>query len=112
MIQCLIISLFLTLLIECSIAFLLGIRTKEDIKVVMLANICTNPVVVYISNLIMLIENDIIYLSIVLFLEIAAWIAEFYIYKKFLKFKRISPLIISLICNSLSFGIGIIISAL
>ena len=112
MIESLIISLTLTLLIEVSIAFALGIRNKKEILVVVLANICTNPVVVFLTNLVMILKNKILFISILLFLEICAWIFEFLIYKNFLKEQKISPLKLSLTCNLISFGLGIIINIL
>ena len=50
MIRSLIVSLALTLIIELTVSIIFGIRKKDDIKVVILANVFTNPIVVYISN--------------------------------------------------------------
>jgi hypothetical protein len=110
MVWSLIISLILTIIIELTICLLIGIRGKENIKVVICANVCTNPVVVYISNIIQLFNDGYLYISVVLVLEILAVIVEFFIYKKFLNFKKFSPIIISLLCNSISFGTGLVLS--
>ncbi len=110
MIQSLFKSLLFTLTIELLISIVLGIRKKEDIKVIICANVCTNPVIVYITNCIMLLNNMVLYFAIVIFLEIIVVIVEYIIYKKCLRFDKISPFIISLVNNVISFGIGIIIN--
>lgn len=110
MIRSLIVSLTLTIIIELIVSFILGIREKDDIKVVALANIFTNPIVVYISNCILLLNFFEIYYIIIAILEIFAVIAEFIIYKKYLKFNKISAFKVSLINNCISFGTGVIIS--
>ena len=84
MIISLIISLILTLIIELIISIILGIREKEDIGVVICANICTNPVVVFIANCVTLLNNLVIYNIIVIILEILAIIIEFILYKNYL----------------------------
>ena len=110
MIESLIVSLVLTLIIELSICLILGIRKKHDIYVVLLANICTNPIVVYIANCLKLLNNDILYNSIIVILEIMVVIVEFELYKRYLTIYKKSPFVLSLINNALSFGIGIIIN--
>lgn len=110
MILSLLISLFLTIIIELTVSFIIGIRDKDDIKVVILVNICTNPIVVYIANCLMLFTNDFIYNIGVAILEILVVIVEFVLYKKYLKFDKLSPFAISLINNVISFSIGFIIN--
>ena len=112
MITSLLKSLTKTLIIELIISIILGIKNKDDIKVVICANIITNPVIVYITNCIMLFNNMILYFFIVIILEIIVFIVEFIIYKKCLKFDKISPIVISLINNLSSFGIGVIINTI
>lgn len=109
MIKSLIISLFLTLLIEIVVSIILGVRDKNDFKIIICANICTNPIVVYISNLVLLLNNNLVYIVTVAALEIIAILVEYYIYEKRLSFKKVSPLMISLICNIVSFGIGVLL---
>ena len=70
MITSLLKSLTKTLIIELIISIILGIKNKDDIKVVICANIITNPVIVYITNCIMLFNNMILYFYIVIILEI------------------------------------------
>lgn len=110
MILSLLISLFLTIIIELTVSFIVGIRDKDDIKVVILVNICTNPIVVYIANCLMLFTNDFIYNIGVAILEILVVMVEFVLYKKYLKFDKVSPFAISLINNVISFSIGVIIN--
>ncbi len=110
MIKSLIVSLALTLIIELTVSIIIGIRKKEDILVVICANICTNPVVVFISNCILLLNNMLIYFIAVIVLELIAWIVEFIIFKKCLRFNKISPLLISILNNSISFGLGLVIN--
>ncbi len=110
MILSLLISLFLTIIIELTVSFIIGIRNKDDMKVVILVNICTNPIVVYIANCLMLFTNDFIYNIGVAILEILVVMVEFVLYKKYLKFDKVSPFAISLINNVISFSIGVIIN--
>ena len=110
MIISLIVSLLLTIIIEISISFIIGIREKEDLKVVFWTNVLTNPVVVYIANCVKLLNNNVIYDIIVFKMEVLVIIVEFSIYKKFLDYKKKSPLLISSINNIISFSLGIIIS--
>ena len=106
----LIISLCLTIIIELIISLLIGIRNQEDIKVVIWANILTNPVVVYLAICIKLLNDDLIYNSMVIIMEIIVVIVECSIYKKYFEFKEKSPIVISSINNIISFSLGIIIS--
>ena len=110
MILSLLISLFLTIIIELTVSFIIGIRDKDDMKVVILVNICTNPIVVYIANCLMLFTNDFIYNIGVAILEMLVVMVEFVLYKKYLKFDKVSPFAISLINNVISFSIGVIIN--
>ena len=112
MIRSLIVSLTLTLIIELTVSVILGIREKEDIKIVFLANVFTNPIVVYISNCVLYFRLFNIYFIVVAILEIFALVAEFWIYKKHLKYNKISPFKLSLIANCCSFGIGLFFSLL
>ena len=110
MIGNLIISLILTIIIELGISLILGIRKKCDIYVVILVNICTNPIVVYIANCLKLLNNNMVYNIVIVILEIMVVIVEFELYKRYLKTYKKSPLALSIINNTLSFGIGLIIN--
>lgn len=110
MIFSLIVSLCLTIIIELAISFELGIKNKEDLKVVLWVNIFTNPIVVYIANCIKLLNNDLIYNIIVIIMEVIVVIVEYGLYKKYLEYKGKPPLLISSVNNIISFSLGIIIS--
>lgn len=110
MIFSLIISLILTIIIELIISVLIGIKDKEDIEIVICANICTNPVVVYIANCVRRLNNVFIINIVIMTLEVMAVIVEFIIFKKYLKFKQKLPLLISIVNNVISFSIGVIIN--
>lgn len=110
MIKSLIVSLFLTLVIELTVAIIIGIEDKNDIKIVICANVCTNPVVVFIANLVYWLNDMKFYYFVVIILEIMVLFVESYIYRKYLKFNKISPFAISFVCNVISYGTGVIIS--
>ena len=110
MILSLIISLLLTILIELSISILLGIKTRNDIRIVILVNICTNPIVVYIANILKLLNNNLLYILTVILLEIIVVFVEFRLYNKSLKNYKKSKFILSLVNNISSYMIGILIN--
>lgn len=106
MIRCLV----CTVIIECIIAFIIGIRNKKDFLNVILVNCITNPIVVtvplYFNIRYGIIERRVA----LLILEILTIICEGFIYKKILKFKKINPYIISIVLNAGSYFIGEIIN--
>ena len=110
MIYSLIISLVLTLIIELAISLIIGIRDEEDIKIVICANVITNPIVVFVANCIYKLNNQTLYYGVVLVLEVLAIITEGIIFKKFLKYKKISPMKVSIINNVISYSLGVLIS--
>ena len=67
MIESLAISLILTLIIELTISYIIGIRKKNDIEIIVLVNILTNPIVVFISNISNQMLDISIYYIIVIF---------------------------------------------
>lgn len=109
MIFSLVISLFLTISIELIVSLIIGIRGKENIKIVVLANTVTNPVVVFATIMLKLFFYNYIYIGVII-LEILAVLVEFVLYTKYLKFDKFSPYTISIINNVISFSIGIIIN--
>lgn len=108
MIKSLILSLILTIILELLISYMLGIRNKKDFKVVILVNIYTNPFVVFLSNIVQLMNNTLLYYYSVFILEIGAIIIEALLYKKYLK-GVINPIRLSIYSNIFSFCIGIIL---
>ena len=105
-----IISLSLTIIIELIVSIILGIRSNNDIKVAILVNICTNPVVVYIANILFLYGNKIIYNVVVTIMEILVIIVEYILYKKYLKDYKKSAFVLSLINNIISYSFGLIMT--
>ena len=110
MIKSLIISLFLTIVIEIVSSILIGIKKRYDITVVILANVITNPVVVFVSNCILyFVNNVVIYYIVIGIMEILAVIVEYLIFKRYLKYCKKSPIIISLFNNIISFFVGLLL---
>lgn len=105
MIESLIISLICTIIIEIIVSIIIGIRNKKDLLVIILANTSTNPIVVYIANLISLFNNAILYWSVVIILESMVVIVEYKIIKNFLTNRKTKALYLALFNNIISFGI-------
>lgn len=89
--------------------FLLGIRGKYNFLVLILVNIITNPVIVYIANLLILLGRNAILIWLIPLLEIIVVIIEGLLFKKYLDYKKMNVYLLSFIMNLLSFCIGIII---
>ena len=101
-------SLLLTEAIELPLLFLMGFRGYELI-IALLANIVTNPAVVFL-NYLAISFTSIPQWLVVLVLEVSAVIIEALIYAKATDRRR--PLLDSLIANAVSYSIGLIISLL
>ncbi|MCR5450458.1 MAG: hypothetical protein K6F23_13820 [Solobacterium sp.] len=101
--------LFLTLIIECAAAVIIfRVRRPEDIVVVILANIMTNPLLVYLSAVLVYhlgidAGRCITYLA----LEPLVVMAEYVIYSRFLK-KETGYLRMSVLLNIISITGGLI----
>lgn len=108
MIKSLVISLILTIIIEILVSYILGVRKKEDFKLIILVNIYTNPVVVFISNIVQRLNDVIIFSFSIFILEVWAVIIEGLIYRKYLK-EKINFVNLSILCNICSFGLGVIL---
>ena len=93
--------LFLTLTLECGLAYVLGLRKKE-LLLTALINLITNPILVYISLLLMYhigIEKG--QIITYLLLEPIVVLSEYLLYRKYLPVKR-NCLFLSLILNLIS----------
>lgn len=107
MIKC----LLYTILIECIIGYIIGVRDKKDILNIILVNVITNPIVVSVPIYLMVKYNNIdLRYKVLLVLEILAFLVEGLIYSKVLKYKKINPFLISLILNIGSYFIGEVIN--
>ena len=105
-------SLFLTLALEVSAAFILGVKGKRDLAVVALAQLATNPAVV-ITTLFMYLRFGMAgRLAALAVLEPLAVISEALIYKKSLGSDKIRPILLSLALNGISFAAGELINFL
>ena len=106
-----IICLTLTIIIECSIAYILGYR-KKDLLNVLLVNVLTNPIVstfsVYFNYYYGLEARNIC----LLVLEIITFLTEGFIYYKVLERRKINSFILSLILNGSSYLIGLLLNML
>lgn len=103
-------ALVLTIIIELVVGIIIGIRNKKDILNVILVNMITNPFVTIVPvtlNIYVSVQARTIALYI---LEVIVLFTEGLIYKKVLNYKKINWLLISLILNFASFGIGEIIN--
>ena len=110
MIYSLIVSLVLTLILELTMSLILGIRSNDDIKVVILVNTLTNPIVVFIANILSIYGNFYLYQVIVNIMEILVVFIEYRLYKKYLDDYKKSPFVLSLLNNVFSYGMGLIIN--
>lgn len=102
----LITSLLLTLLFESAAAFVIGFRTKKDYLLLFLVNLVTNPVVGISLDCIFYFRPTLLRWYTILVLELAAVGAEALLYKGRLDCKKLSPLLISILCNAISFTGG------
>ena len=105
MIQC----LLATIIIECTVAFILKYR-KKDLLNVLLVNVLTNPLVVTIPvffNVKYGVTGRTISLIV---LELLVLIVEGFIYNKHLTKRNINPYVLSIILNALSYLIGEVIN--
>lgn len=112
MIKSLIISLILTIFIELLISILIGIRNKNDIITIIAVNTLTNPIVVFIANLLNNFKIVLLYWAIVIIMEFIVIFIEGKIYEKILNYKKISGFRLSFINNAISFSFGLIIAIL
>lgn len=105
-----IISLALTIVIECALAWILKIRGKKDMRTVVLVNVLTNPIVVCLIYLAGCYYGEHARIGVTVYAELFAFICEALIYKKALSFKKIDPFVLSLILNATSYLSGLVIN--
>lgn len=113
MIQTLLIKLFkcviLTILVELVAALLLGIKNRKDILFIILVNLMTNPLMNGLSLYLNYIYKSNVSNMFVFIYEIINVFIEGFIYSKVLKKNKLNPYLLSLILNTISFLISIII---
>ena len=106
------VSLGLTLLIELSLAALFKVRTKRGLLIVLLANVLTNPAVVFLCIAIRPFLGK-FYLPFQLLAEAAVFV-EGCVYRQFQADLRASlrPFLLSLVLNACSYGAGLVLNFL
>lgn len=98
--------LCLTVLLELGLAALLGVRSGLDFVNIFLAQVITNPLVVLLAVLASVYLTRAGCIASVVVLEVSAVIVEGLLYRRVLDYRRIPPLLFSLILNAFSFGAG------
>ena len=104
-----VVCLSLTIVIETLLAFIIEVR-KKDLLFVVLAQVVTNPIVVTVPYLIFILFGYRNYLISIYILEVLAFLTEGLIYSKTLKSKKINPYVLSLILNVCSYGFGLLMN--
>lgn len=94
------VSLAATLVIEWGIALCFGLRSRNQLILVTLVNILTNPAAVWLHVFLGIPQIPV---------EIAVVIIECYVYHQF---EIPKPLLFSLLANGISWGLGVLIQAL
>ena len=106
------VTLALTLVIEITVAILLKVRSIYDIIFLILINCITNPTVNVIYGLVIgytdIEAGSLTGWVIVLILEFLVWLTEAVMIKKLLEYRRIKPMLLSLILNAASFLMGLV----
>lgn len=98
------VSLGLTLVIEGLVGLCFGMRTREQLLLLVLVNVLTNPAAVWLCNGLGMPQIPI---------EILVVIIEYYVYHSFRKSHSLPhPLLLSLTANGVSWGLGIILQLL
>ena len=104
-----VVCLSLTIVIETLLAFIIEVR-KKDLLFVVLAQVVTNPIVVTVPYLIFILFGYRNYLISIYILEVLAFLIEGLIYSKTLKRKKINSYVLSLILNICSYGFGLLMN--
>lgn len=110
MLKTLVISLAVTLVIELFLAFILKVRNRKGLLVVLLVNILTNPLAVLIHELLGMrfFGNTMLLCTAVI--EIAVTASEAMIYMSFSKQEKYGikrPVLLSVVSNTFSFFAGV-----
>ena len=109
MIESLVLSLFLTEIIELTLAVFFGVRKRIDIFVVILANIVTNLPVVFTMNMLMGDISKVLYFGIMFVLEILVFLIECFIYYRLKVESKFGPFKLSFVLNLVTTVIGVIL---
>ena len=99
-------AFFGTIIIELLIGVVLRVKDKKDFLNIVLVNILTNPLLVSVSTLILYRYGLKIRNLSVIIMEALVVLVEGFIYKKYIKYEKINPYILSLILNASSYFVG------
>lgn len=111
MIQTFTFCLILTIVVELFVARLLGIKNKQELLIIIAAQVFTNPIAVFITSAcIDWTADSAQYYACVVAVELAVIIVEGLIYK--LKGISSTPWRLSILCNLASVSVGILIQTL
>ena len=91
------ISFGLTLLIELPVCYLLGLKSRDQLELVFLVNLLTNPAAVWLHSSAGIPQIPI---------EVLVVIIECYVYHQF---RQPHPLRLSLLANGISWGLGLVL---
>ena len=91
------ISFGLTLLIEFPVCYLMGLRSRDQLELVFLVNLLTNPAAVWLHTSAGIPQIPV---------EILVVITEYYVYRQF---QEAHPLRLSLLANGISWGLGVVL---
>lgn len=109
--QGLVISLLLTLILELGYALFWGIRDKHDLRLAVLVNVLTNPVVVFTVYFVRFRRLHVHYGWVTLIMEVLAVVTEALLYRKHARTIR-RPWLFSLSANAFSFAMGELINGI
>ncbi len=97
-------SLFFTEVVELFLSLLFGFRHKEQFVLLLLVNLLTNPLAVWLHAFCAVPQ---------ILIEFAVILAEFYVYSRFqIQAKLPNSLALSLVLNLTSWGIGLLFQQL
>ena len=109
-IKIILVCLVSTIIVELLVALFFKVRNKKDLLNIVLVNIMTNPLLVTLTVYINIIYG-LKYRNVLIYpLEILVVLSEGLIYKKYLKYRKINPFILSFILNTCSYLMGLIIN--
>lgn len=108
MIEALIFSLVMTWILELGFAWCMHLRDKEELKLVLLVNFITNPIVV---SLYWMLYRTVHPTLLTVILEVSAVLAEAFCYHRFSHQVK-HPLLFSILINTFSYLTGVLIQLL
>lgn len=105
MIEALIFSLVMTWILELGFAWCMHLRDKEELKLVLLVNFITNPIVVSLYWMLYRTVDPVLLTAL---LEVSAILAEAFYYHRF-SHQVNHPLLFSILINTFSYLTGVLI---